>query len=294
MAQTYQVPTAPDWKEALARGGFDAAVICAPAHLHIQIALGVLAAGAHVLIEKPLSNSLQGVDELIALRDRQKRQASVAYVMHMFPPLAQARAFLLSGDYGPVREATLVSGQAFHIQRPAYRDTYYRDRRMGGGAIQDALTHPANWMESVLGPAESVLCDCAHLELAGVEVEDTVHVAARYSNGALVSYALNQFQMPNEVHLQLNTARASVKIELHNQRWGVLRAGDADWTWHEAKVKDRDSHFVAQANAFLDQIDGLPSRLCSVEAAALTLRFNLAALASAESGARVYCKDLHA
>ena len=81
-----------------------------------------------------------------------------------------------------------------------------------------------------------------------------------------------------------------MKIELHRQRWGVLHEGDNDWTWHESAVPERDTHFIAQANAFLDQIEGRPSRLCSLEAAAQTLRFNLAALASGDAdGQRVTC-----
>ena len=68
---------------------------------------------------------------------------------------------------------------------------------------------------------------------------------------------------------------------------GAFAAGAADWTWHDTPVPDRDSHFIAQANAFLDQIEGQPAKLCSLEDAAQTLRFNLAALSSAETGTRV-------
>jgi hypothetical protein len=124
-----------------------------------------------------------------------------------------------------------------------------------------------------------------------VTVEDTVHVSAR--NGtALVNYTLNQFQAPNETTIQLNAALGSVRIEVHRQRWGVFGASDSEWTWHDAPVEGRDTHFIAQANAFLDQVEGAPSRLCSLEAAAATLRFNLAALASGEKGGRVSCNGL--
>ena len=283
MSDTYQVPIAAE---------FDAVVICTPAHLHVPMAISALAAGCHVLVEKPLSHSLEGVDELFRARARAGRQVAVAYVLHVYAVLAAAREFLRRGEFGPVRSATLVSGQSFPFFRPAYAQTYYRDRRTGGGAIQDALTHSVNWVESVLGPADSVLCDCAHLVLPDVEVEDTVHVSARHG-ATMVSYALNQFQAPNETTLQFNAARGSVKIELHHQRWGTLAAGAGDWTWHAVPAGERDTPFIAQANAFLDQLEGQPSRLCSLEAAAQTLRFNLAALASAESGARVACATLH-
>jgi predicted dehydrogenase len=218
-------------------------------------------------------------------------------VLHLYPFLVQARDFLRSGELGAVKHVTSTGGQNFPRMRPAhtvhYSQTYYRDRLTGGGAIQDALTHTANWVESVIGPADSVFCDCAHQVLAQVTVEDTVNISARHGD-VLVSHALNQFQAPNESTLQFNTAAGSVRIELHRQRWGVFRDGDTDWTWHEAPVPERDAHFIAQANSFLDQIEGQPSRLCTLPAAVQTLRFNLAALASADTGARTHCADFHA
>ena len=292
MAATYSVPVSDDWRKSLA-AGFDAVVICTPAPFHVAMATLAMESGAHVLIEKPLSQSLEGVTELIATRDRLKRQAAVAYVLHVYPLLCEAREFLRRAEFGPVRQVSVVTGQSFPFFRPAYAQTYYRDRKMGGGAIQDALTHSVNWVESVVGPCESVLCDCAHLVLPDVEVEDTVHVSLRH--GAVLSnFAMNQFQAPNETTMQFNAAGGSVKIELHQHRWGTCTAGTPGWVWREVAPLDRDGPFTLQANAFLDQLAGQPSRLCSLNAAAATLRFNLSALAAAESGRRVTCSSIHA
>jgi predicted dehydrogenase len=292
IAEKYAVPVTPDWQSALANGGHDLVVICTPAPLHIPIARRALESGKHVLIEKPLSHSLEGIEELVDIRDRSGCVAAVAYVFHQFPFLTPARAFLQQGELGAVLHASVVSGQAFHRLRPGYAQTYYRSRDTGGGAIQDALTHAANWVESILGPTESVMCECAHLAVPDVEVEDTALVCARHDGGALTSYTLNQFQAPNETTLQFNTATGSVRVELHEQRWGVFRESDPVWRWHHAPVNDRDAHFTAQANAFLDAVEGKQANLCSVEAAIQTLRFNLAALASARRGTRVHCRTL--
>ncbi len=288
-ADTYNVPTTD--AAGTANGSFDAVVICTPAPLHVPQAIGALNAGSHVLIEKPLSHSLAGLPELFAARDRASRHVAVAYVYHVFPFLTAARDFIRSGEFGSILHATVTSGQPFHLLRPAYAQTYYRDRAAGGGGIQDALTHIANWIEHVIGPTESLLCDCAHLALPSVEVEDTVHISARHG-GVMVNYTLNQFQHPNETTIQFNTTRGSVKIEFHHQRWGTFAAGATDWTWHTTPVAERDTHFINQANSFLDQIEGNPAQLCSLEAAAQTLRFNLAALAAAESGSRVHLSEL--
>jgi predicted dehydrogenase len=295
IAQTYEVVTATDWRQALDQDRFDAAVVCTPAHLHVPMAVELLQRGLHVLIEKPLSQSLAGVTELISTHQRSGRQVAVAYVLHVYPILSAVREFLQSNILGPVLHATCTSGQYFPGGRPShtvhYSKTYYRDRKTGGGAIQDALTHTANWFESVLGPTDSVMCDCAHQALPEVTVEDTVNLSARHGN-TLVNYTLNQFQAPNEATLQFNTATGSVKVELHNRRWGVLKLGEKDWNWTEVPALDRDAPFVEQASRFLDLMEGQPSRLCSLEAATQTLRFNLAALASAECGARVHCAQV--
>ncbi len=295
--ERYKAPTFSDYAAAL-NEAFTAVVICTPAQLHVPLARLALEAGKHVLIEKPLSQSLAGVDGLMQAHASSGRQVSVAYIYRVIPVLVAASAFLREGSLGPVLQVTLNSGQHFPAMRPAhtapYHQTYYRERRTGGGAIQDALTHLANWVESVVGPTDSVICDCAHLALPHVEVEDTVHIAARHI-GTLVSYTLNQFQAPNESTLQFNTALGSVKIELHRQRWGVMNVGEQEWVWQDCPIPDRDTNFIEQANAFLDQIEGRPSRLCSLADAVQTLRFNLAALASADAGgARVHCSSLQA
>ena len=291
IAQRYGVPTYSEYETALAANP-DVVVICTPPQIHIPMAITALNSGKHVLIEKPLGTKLEEVPPLLEAHTRSQREAAVAYVQHVFPFLVEAREFLLSGELGPIRQVSLVSGHHFPTGRPAhtahYAKTYYASRETGGGAIQDAVTHMANFVESVVGPTDSLFCDCAHLVLPEVSVEDTVHISARHGE-VLVNYSLNQFQPCNESTLRFNTPTGAVKIEYHRERWAHRRVSDSEWTWHECAVPDRDAHFTAQAEAFLDQIEGKPSRLCSLEAAAQTLRFNLAAITSAETDRRVYC-----
>lgn len=293
MAQTYGVATCTDWSTTEATAGIDVAVICTPAPSHVSIARELLSRGLHVLIEKPLSHTLDDLDHLIAARDASGCQAGVAYVYRVFPVLGEAAAFLAAGSLGPIVHASVLTGQPFHLFRPAYASTYYRDHATGGGAIQDGLTHVANWVEGVLGPTRSLIADSAHQVLPEVEVEDTVHVSARH-DGALVNYSFNQFQMPNEMTFQFNAARGSVKVEIHANRWGVCTDPTAGWTWHEAPVPERDTHFINQAQAFIDAVEGRAPVRCSLEDAAQTLRFNLAALQASASGQRVHLADLHA
>src|SRR6266404_3503013 len=78
----YNVPGFASFDEALASQPFDGVVICTPANTHIALALKALRAGAALLIEKPLSTSLDSVDELQQEIAKTKRFVAVAYVYH--------------------------------------------------------------------------------------------------------------------------------------------------------------------------------------------------------------------
>ncbi len=283
IAQRYGVACTDDWEGALAAPDLTGVVIATPAPLHVPMARRVLAAGRHALIEKPLSLDLAGIDELVAAHRASGRFVGVAYVLHFVPALQAAREHVRSGALGPLRQIVVASGQHFPQFRPAYREIYYRDRAQGGGAIQDALTHLANAVEWFAGPTTRVSCDAEHQVLDGVTVEDTVNAHAR-NGGVLVSYALNQFQAPNETRWDFHAEQGSVRVEVHAQRWGVLPRGETDWRWQAAPVAERDQLYVAQAHAFLDGCEGRPNLLCTLAEGIQTLRFNLAALRSWSEG----------
>ena len=56
-------------EKALEEAAPDAVIVCTPPYLHVQQALAAVGAGAHVFIEKPLSHSLDGIDDLIREAD---------------------------------------------------------------------------------------------------------------------------------------------------------------------------------------------------------------------------------
>jgi predicted dehydrogenase len=283
ITQQYQVAGLPDLAAALKAERFDGVVVCTPANTHISLALQCLRHGAALLIEKPLSTGLGEVEELRQEIARRKQFVRVAYVYHVHPGLKAVREVLRKGTLGRPLQVAAVVGQHFPTFRPAYRQIYYTRHETGGGAIQDMMTHLVNAVEWLVGPSTRVYCEAAHQALEGVTVEDTVSAAAR--NGeVLVNYSINQFQTPNEGTFLFHCERGSLKVELHEQRWGIWPHGAAGWEYHPAPVKERDDLFVAQANAFLDGMAGGQTELSTVDEALQTLKFNLAALESWRDG----------
>lgn len=261
----------------------EAAVVATPADSHVPIATRLAAAGLHLLIEKPLSTSLDGIGPLEEAIRKRNVIAAVAYVYRCHPMLVGVRQALVAGRFGRPVELIAVSGQHFPTYRPAYRNTYYTSQATGGGAIQDALTHVVNAGEWLLGPIDRLVADAGHQILEGVAVEDTVHLLARHGP-VMASYSLNQYQAPNELSLTLVCERGVMRCEFHDHRWRWMT--DPGGAWHDESMValERDTLFIAQANAFLDAAQGRIPPPCSLAEGVQSLRVNIAALASVESG----------
>ena len=284
IAERYRVQKVFESLETALAEHPDVAVICTPAHLHVPMALAAAKAGAHLLIEKPLSTSLRGIAALQEEITTQGLVAAVAYVYRAHPALSAMREALRSGQFGEPVQIVGTSGQHFPHYRPAYRDTYYKDRAMGGGAVQDALTHVINAGEWLVGPVDRLVADVDHQVLAGVSVEDTVHVLTRHRK-VMGCFSLNQHQAPNETTITVICEKGTIRFEYHNCRWRW--ATEPGGEWHDKPIPplERDTMFIRQAEAFLGAVDGQNQPLCSLPEAVQTLHVNLAILASAETRA---------
>ncbi len=268
--------------DALAAASFDAAVIATPAPSHIPLALELAAHGLHLLIEKPLSLSLDRVEELARLVANRQLKASVGYMWRTNPALQAMKCALDSGRFGAPVQIVITTGQAFAFYRPAYRDIYYAKHEQGGGAIQDALTHHLNAAEWLVGPITRVAADADHCVLPGVEVEDTVHVITRHGP-VMGSVSLNQHQPPNEYFITVACQRGAVRYNLTKQAWFSAEEPGGNWKLEAAFTLDRDGYYIRQAEAFLDYLEDKAPAPCPLSAGIQTLRANLAVQAAVRS-----------
>jgi len=258
---------------------WDAVVICTPAHLHVRHVAELAPHTPALLIEKPLTTRLEELPQLHAAV--QGKIAGIAYVLRCHPAVQTARDLVRSGAIGQLLQVNLVQGQHFPTFRPAYRTIYYNNRATGGGCIQDAATHMVDMVHYLAGPFAWIFCDYGHQALEGVEVEDTVHLTGRLNAGqTMASICVNQFMAPNEGHIQLNGLTGSILIRLHEQRVGLMRHGETEWTWTSTPVEERDTLFRIQAERFLAAAAGREPVVCTLPEAEHDLRVCLAALES--------------
>ena len=129
----------------------EAVDICLPTHLHEPIALLALAAGKHVLVEKPLALDGPSADRIVAAAARHHRILMAAQVLRFIPPYRVAADILRSGRLGPIRAAFFRRRCA----APAW-SAWLSDPARSGGGVFDLLIHDVDYCLHIFGKPESV------------------------------------------------------------------------------------------------------------------------------------------
>ncbi|HLH72698.1 MAG TPA: Gfo/Idh/MocA family oxidoreductase, partial [Chloroflexota bacterium] len=119
-----------NYQEFLDDPNVDVAVLALPHWLHHQVAIECCKAGKHVYVEKPLANTLEEADEMIAAAEAQHVRLFAAHTQRFFASTILARRMLEQGAIGAPVYATDTWYKNFGLEgRPAW----FLDRRKGGG-----------------------------------------------------------------------------------------------------------------------------------------------------------------
>jgi predicted dehydrogenase len=165
----------------------DGVILATPNRLHVQQALECIAAGAAVLVEKPVADS---VDEGLRLCEAAERAGARILVGHHrlhSPLLATARAIVESGKLGRL---VAVTGSAMFYKPEAYFDEAPWRRQPGGGPILINLIHEIASLRALCGEIVAVQA-LSSSAIRGFAVEDTVAINLRFASGVLGVFLLS-------------------------------------------------------------------------------------------------------
>jgi predicted dehydrogenase len=136
--------TETDWRRVLERPDVDIVDICLPGHLHAEVAEAALAAGKHVLVEKPLANNVAQAESMVraavAARELGVR-SMVGFNYRRVPALALARDLVAAGRIGDLRQARICYLQDWLTDESAPMTWRLRREEAGSGVIGDLASH---------------------------------------------------------------------------------------------------------------------------------------------------------
>jgi UDP-N-acetyl-2-amino-2-deoxyglucuronate dehydrogenase len=227
LALEYGADHARSLDAALARTDIDAVAICTPSGTHAEIAVAALAAGKHVMVEKPLDVSLAAAARVTAAQQRSGRTVAVIS-QHRFDPASETvyRA-VQDGRLGNLTSA-IASVAWWRAQRyydsGEWRGTWSLD---GGGALMNQGIHTLDLLVWMLGTPVEVFASTARLAHERIEVEDTAVATIRFANGALgVVHATTAAYPGVSTRLQIHGDRGSAIID--NDRLEFFHVAQAD------------------------------------------------------------------
>jgi predicted dehydrogenase len=210
--------TAADWPAAdrlaveavLEHPAVDVVAVCTPSQTHADLALRALAAGKHVVVEKPLATTVEAAEEVVAAARQVGRQVSVMAQRRYEPHYRRLHEIVASGGLGPIRLATTQ----VHWWRD---DAYYghaawRRGAAAGGSLMNQGVHNVDLLRWLAGPPVSVTAQQATLGHR-IEAEDTTVATIRFASGALGVLSISTATPPGTpAVLELHGGRGSVAL----------------------------------------------------------------------------------
>ncbi|WP_310376364.1 Gfo/Idh/MocA family protein [Catenuloplanes atrovinosus] len=231
-----------DWRDLINRDDIDLVDICTPGDSHAEIACAALAAGKHVLCEKPLANTVEEARAMVAAADAARAQgvrAMCGFTYRRVPAVTFMRRLIAEGRLGELRHVRAVYLQDW-ITDPEFPLVWRLQKdKAGSGALGDIGAHIIDMTQFVTGQAITGLSgltetfvterplpsgDGAALGAATagasskgpVTVDDAALFVARLSGGAVATFEATRMATgrKNGLRIEVNGAKGSLAFDL--------------------------------------------------------------------------------
>lgn len=290
-------PVETNLGEALKKHKPDAVVVANPTSMHLDVAIPAAEAGCHILLEKPISHSLERLDVLKKTSEESGSKILVGFQFRYHPTLNKARELIQSGTLGKLLTVHAHWGEYLPQWHPweDYRQSYAARADLGGGVIV-TLTHPLDYLRYLLGDVESLWSFNGHISPLEVDVEDVAEIGLKFANGAAGGVHVNYFQRPPVHRLEIVGANGTLRwdnadgiLDLYKMPAPFGSFSDQPpapviESFSPPEGFERNQLFVAQTRHFIEVVRGESEPICTLEDGIQALRMALAAYRSQETG----------
>lgn len=240
----YEVKTFRDYEEAF-NEDIDAVLVCTPTSAHIAPALAAIQQGCHVFIEKPISHTLEGVDNLIKEAKRKSLILMTGFNLRFHPNIQQIKKLLDRGEIGRPISARAHFGSYFLYRLPYHSWKGYKEdyaaREVGGGVILDAATHHIDYISWLFGKVKEVFCYSDRIGSLELEAEDIAEILLKFETGAIASLHADFIQQPYQNKFEIIGEKGTITwsfdftnniVNLFSEaanKWQTLSKGNFDY-----------------------------------------------------------------
>ncbi len=272
----------------------NAAVVANPSPMHLAVAMPLALAGVHLLVEKPIAASVDGVDQLIDACVEHNVRLMTGYNLRFLTTMVLFRELLRQGRVGQVLSAHAEVGQYLPDWRPDvdYRETVSAQKELGGGVLLE-LSHEIDYLLWLFGQVEWVKAAVSQQSDLEIDVEDTAHIQLGFGLGGDNAQLIATLDMD---FVRSKTTRQCVVVgERGTLRWdGIagkvefLPAGGNQWEELLADRPERDFTYRQELKHFISCVEDGADPSISGKDGEVVLSIIDAARLSSDMGQAVY------
>jgi predicted dehydrogenase len=196
------------YAEMLRSGNIDAIYLATPNWRHAEFAIPALAAGIHVLVEKPLETTAARCEQILEAQRASKAKLMVAYRLHFEPATVAAIERVRSGEVGEVRFFTSAFSQMIDPQNHRARNAE------AAGPLFDMGPYPVNAVRNFFAaePLEVVAFGTRHAGSGLGEFNDTVTASLRFPGDRLAQFVVSYYSSPVDMYTVVGT-KGSLEVK---------------------------------------------------------------------------------
>ena len=204
-----------DYGDVLSRRDIDAVVVATPNFLHREIVLAALAAGKHVLCEKPLALDRVGAEEMLRAAERAGKVHMTAFTYRFTPAIQYARHLVEQGELGDLRTVRAAYLMALSGHVLGWRS---EKRLAGSGVLADIGSHLVHLVLWLAGDIRALTAtERRFREDPASDVEDWVAFLAEFSSGACGTFEISRVAPGRGAGIT-----EEIFIELYGTRGGLV------------------------------------------------------------------------
>jgi predicted dehydrogenase len=260
-------PVETDLRQALKKHRPAAVIVANPTALHLEVALPAAESGCAVLMEKPVSHSMDGLDKLESTVARSGSKILMGFQLRFHPCLIRAAQIISGGGLGKIMSARVHFGEYLPGWHPweDYRRGYAARADLGGGVLLTQC-HSLDYLLWLVGPVESVWASLARLSDLELDVEDIAEIGIRFASGPLGSVHLDYAQRPPSHHFDVSGTGGLLECDLLA---GTTRLHDGNGQQSEEhrlpEGWERNAMFMDEMRHFLAVVRGEAAPSCTLD-----------------------------
>lgn len=244
----------------------DAVIIASPTSLHLEQSIAAARAGCHLLVEKPISHSLDGTETLRKLVQQNQLVCQTAFQFRCHPVLRQIKELIDQQTIGTIISAHVHWGEYLPAWHPweDYRQGYSARKDLGGGVVL-TLSHPFDYLRWLIGEINSVSATIGKLSKLEIDVEDSAMISFRFASGAVGSVYLDYVERPSQHRLEIIGQSGKIAWDNNTGIASVFSGETQQQKLEPPSGFERNSMFLSELSHFIDCVKSHQAPDCSLQ-----------------------------